>query len=167
MNADLRWGRAWVYGDDINTDVLAPGAYLKGTVEEMAKHCLEAIEPSFVSEVRDGDVVVGLENFGIGSSREQAPLSLAMLGVQAVLAKSFARIFYRNAFNLGLLALVCADAGRIAKGDELRINAAAGTVENRTKDENYTCLPVPPHLMEIISDGGLMPHLKKKLGVRP
>ena len=167
MNADLRWGRAWVYGDDINTDVLAPGAYLKGTVEEMAKHCLEAIEPSFVSEVRDGDVVVGLENFGIGSSREQAPLSLAMLGVQAVLAKSFARIFYRNAFNLGLLALVCADAGRIAKGDELRINAAAGTVENRTKDENYTSLPVPPHLMEIISDGGLMPHLKKKLGVRP
>ncbi len=162
-----RWGRAWVYGDDLNTDVLAPGAYLKGSVEEMAKHCLEAVDPSFVSDVRDGDIVVGLDNFGIGSSREQAALSLSMLGVQAVLAKSFARIFYRNAFNLGLPALVSKDAGRIAKGDELGIDAAAGTVKNRTKNESYTCEPVPPHLMAIISDGGLMPHLKKKFGGRP
>lgn len=161
-----RWGRAWVYGDDVNTDVLAPGAYLKGTVEEMAKHCLESVEPTFVADVRDGDVVVGLENFGIGSSREQAALSLLMLGVQAVLAKSFARIFYRNAFNLGLPALVCKDAAKIAKDDELRIDAAAGTVENRTKNETYACEPVPPHLMAIIGDGGLMPHLKKKFGGR-
>ena len=120
-----------------------------------------------MSDVRDGDIVVGLDNFGIGSSREQAALSLSMLGVQAVLAKSFARIFYRNAFNLGLPALVSKDAGRIAKGDELGIDAAAGTVKNRTKNESYTCEPVPPHLMAIISDGGLMPHLKKKFGGRP
>ncbi len=157
-------GRAWVYGDDINTDALYPGAYLKGSVEEAAKHCLEAIDPTFVPEVKKGDIVVGGENFGIGSSREGAAEVLMMHGVPVVLAKSFARIFYRNAFNLGLIALVCKDTGRISKGDELSVDAAGGTVENKTKGETYTCEMVPPHLMEIVNDGGLMGHLKKRFG---
>ena len=156
-------GHAWVYGDDINTDLLYPGAYLKGSVEDAAKHCLEAIDPTFVAEVKEGDIVVGGENFGIGSSREGAAEVLLMHGVPVVLAKSFARIFYRNAFNLGLVALVCKDAGRIDKGDELSVDPAAGTVENVTKGESYTTEPVPAHLMEIVADGGLMPHLKKTL----
>ena len=157
-------GHAWVYGDDINTDVLYPGAYLKGAVEEAAKHCLEAIDPTFVPNVKKGDIVVGGENFGIGSSREGAAEVLLMHGVPVVLAKSFARIFYRNAFNLGLVALVCKETDRIAKGDELNVDPAAGTVENKTKGETYSCETVPPHLMEIVNDGGLMPHLKKRFG---
>lgn len=157
-------GQAWVYGDDINTDVLYPGAFLKGEPEEAAKHCLEAIDPTFVPNVRKGDIVVGGENFGIGSSREGAAQVLLMHGVPVVLAKSFARIFYRNAFNLGLVALVCKDTDRISKDDELNVDPAAGTVENITKGETYTCEMVPPHLMEIVNDGGLMPHLKKRFG---
>lgn len=157
-------GQAWVYGDDINTDVLYPGAFLKGEPEEAAKHCLEAIDPTFVPNVKKGDIVVGGENFGIGSSREGAAQVLLMHGVPAVLAKSFARIFYRNAFNLGLVALVCKDTDRISKDDELNVDPAAGTVENITKGETYTCETVPPHLMEIVNDGGLMPHLKKRFG---
>ena len=157
-------GAAWVYGDDVDTDALSPGLYLKGTVEESSKHCLEAIDPSFAPNVKKGDIVVGGENFGIGSSREQAAENLLMLGVPVVLAKSFARIFYRNAFNLGLVALVCKDVDRIDKGDEIAVDAAAGTVENKTKGETYTSETVPPHLMEIVHDGGLMPHLKKRFG---
>jgi 3-isopropylmalate/(R)-2-methylmalate dehydratase small subunit len=157
-------GRAWVYGDDINTDVLYPGLYLKGPIEEAAKHCLEAIDPTFVPQARKGDIVVGGENFGIGSSREQAAEVLLMHGVPVVLAKSFARIFYRNAFNVGLVALVCKDTDRISKGDEIIVDAAAGKVENKTKGETYSCETVPPHLMEIVSDGGLVPHLKKRFG---
>ncbi len=156
-------GHAWVYGDDINTDVLGPGAYLKGPVEEMAKHCLEAIDPTFVANVKAGDVVVGGQNFGIGSSREQAAQCLLMLGVPVVLAKSFARIFYRNAFNLGLVALVCKDVDKISKNDELKVDPAAGTVENVTKGETYQCEMVPEHLMTIVADGGLLEHLKKQL----
>jgi 3-isopropylmalate/(R)-2-methylmalate dehydratase small subunit len=156
-------GAAWVYGNDINTDVLAPGAYLKGSVEEMAKHCLESIDPDFATTVAPGDIVVGGDNFGIGSSREQAAQSLSILGVNVVVAKSFARIFYRNAFNLGVIPLVCEDAGKVQKGDELRIDAEKGKVENLTRGETYACETVPPHLMEIVRDGGLLPHLKKKL----
>ena len=107
--------------DDVNTDVLAPGAYIKGPLEELAKHCLESIDPGFAPGARPGDVVVGGENFGMGSSREQAAIALKMLGVSAVLAKSFAGIFYRNAFNLGLPAVVCADTDRINAGDELEL----------------------------------------------
>ena len=156
-------GTAWVFGDDIDTDSLAPGLYLKGSMEEMAKHCLEAIDPTFAAESKEGDFVVADENFGIGSSREQAAQCLSILGVNVVLAKSFARIFYRNAFNVGVVPLVFKDADKIKKGDRLRVDAAAGTIENLTRNETYTCDTVPPHLMEIVADGGLMPHLKKKL----
>lgn len=155
--------RAWVFGDNIDTDVLAPSAYMKSSVEEIAKHCLEAVDPAFAACARAGDAFVAGENLGIGSSREQAPQALLLLGIRVLLAKSFARIFYRNALNLGLPALVCRDTDRIRQGDALRIEPHAGTVENLTTSETLTCEPLPAHLLDMIADGGLLAHLKKKL----
>lgn len=156
-------GRAWVFGDDIDTDALAPGTYLKGSVEELSKHCLEVVSPTFATKVRPGDVVVGGMNFGIGSSREQAAQALKLLGVEAVIAGSFGGIFQRNALNLGLPALVCDSAGRIRHGDHVRVDAKTGRVENLTRDETYDCESLPGHLLAMIADGGLIPHLEKRL----
>jgi 3-isopropylmalate/(R)-2-methylmalate dehydratase small subunit len=155
--------RAWVFGDDIDTDVLAPGRYMKLPIEEIAQHCLEAVDPSFAPSVRHGDVVVGGRNFGAGSSREQAAGALKALGVAAVIAPSFAGIFYRNALNLGLVALVCAEAGRIRAGDAIAFDAEAGRIENRTRGETLACEPIPAHLMAMVRDGGLLAHLEKRL----
>jgi 3-isopropylmalate/(R)-2-methylmalate dehydratase small subunit len=155
--------RAWVFGDDIDTDVLAPGRYMKLAIEEIARHCLEAIDPSFAANVRPGDVVVGGRNFGAGSSREQAAGALKALGVAAVIAPSFAGIFYRNALNLGLVALACAEAGRIRAGDAIAFDAEAGRIENRTRGETLACEPIPAHLMAMVRDGGLLAHLEKRL----
>jgi 3-isopropylmalate/(R)-2-methylmalate dehydratase small subunit len=160
-------GRAFVFGDNVDTDTLAPGLYMKKPIEEMARHTLEALDPSFAGSVRAGDVVVGGDNFGMGSSREQAVMTLRRLGVAAVIAKSFAGLFFRNALNLGLPALVCADAGKIRAGDRLAIAPEEGRIENLTKNETYPCEPIPPHLVEMIRDGGLLPHLEKKLKRRP
>ncbi len=159
MNAP---GRAWVYGDDINTDLLAPAAYLKGSMEDLASHCLEGLDADFAACAREGDIFVAGENLGIGSSREQAPQALQMLGIRTVLAKSFGRIFYRNALNLGIPTLVCPHAGRIRNGDQLRVDAAAGVVHNLSTGEDLACEPLPDHLLEMVGDGGLIPHLKKK-----
>jgi 3-isopropylmalate/(R)-2-methylmalate dehydratase small subunit len=159
----IECNRAWVFGDNIDTDVLAPSAYMKSSVEEIAKHCLEAVDPAFAASVRAGDAFVAGENLGIGSSREQAPQALLLLGIRVLLAKSFARIFYRNALNLGLPALVCRDTDRIHQGDVLRIEPHAGTVKNLTTGETLKCEPLPGHLLDMIADGGLLPHLKKKL----
>lgn len=156
-------GRAWVYGDDIDTDVMAPSAYLMKPADEVVRHCMEAVDPAFAKSVATGDVFVAGENLGVGSSREQAPLNLQALGIRYVLAKSFGRIFYRNALNLGLPALICKETGRISKGDELRIDPVEGRVENLTTGETLECEPLPPHLVAMIQDGGLIPHLKKKL----
>ena len=156
-------GRAWVFGDDIDTDVLAPGLYIKGPIEELARHCLENVDPSFAANVKPGDVVVAGKNFGMGSSREQAADALRHLGVVAVLARTFAGIFYRNALNLGLLALVCTDTGRIRQGDRLAVDAEAGVVRNLTTGESCACEPLPAHLMQMVRDGGLVPHLERKL----
>jgi 3-isopropylmalate/(R)-2-methylmalate dehydratase small subunit len=161
-----RGGRAWLFGDDINTDALAPGLYMKGPIEEMARHCLETIDPGFAAAARPGDVVVGGRNFGMGSSREQAAEALRHLGIAAVVAISFAGIFYRNALNLGLLAVVCAESARIRPGDRLRIEAERGMVSNLSTGDSYACEPLPAHLLEMVGDGGLMPHLKKKLAKR-
>ena len=156
-------GRAWVYGDDINTDLLAPAVYLKGSMEELASHCLEDLDADFAASVVEGDVFVAGENLGIGSSREQAPQALQILGIRTVLAKSFGRIFYRNALNLGISTFVCAQADRIRAGDRLRVDASAGIVHNLSTGETLPCEPLPDHLMEMLADGGLIPHLKKKL----
>ncbi|MDH3580160.1 MAG: 3-isopropylmalate dehydratase [Hyphomicrobiales bacterium] len=155
-----RAGKAWVFGDNIDTDQLAPGAYLKGSLEELLPHCLEAVDPEFAGKVESGDIVVGGRGFGIGSSREQAAQALQMLGVAAVIAPSFGGIFYRNALNFGLLALVCGQAGEVAQGDRLEVDPQAGKIRNLTWDENYACEPIPAHLLAIIQAGGLVPFLE-------
>ena len=157
-------GRAWVYGDDIDTDLMAPSAYLMKPADEVVQHCMEAMDPAFAKSVGIGDVFVAGKNLGVGSSREQAPQNLQALGIRYLLAKSFGRIFYRNALNLGLPALVCNDTDRISKGDELKIDPVSGRVENLTTGETLECEPLPEHLVEMIRGGGLIPHLKKKLG---
>lgn len=155
--------RAWIFGDDIDTDALAPGKYMKFALDEIARHCLESVDPAFASGVRPGDVVVGGRNFGLGSSREQAAGALRHLGVAAVVATSFAGLFYRNALNLGLPVLACPAAARIRAGDALRVDAEAGRIENLTTGETLACEPIPAHLMAMVRDGGLLPHLEKRL----
>jgi 3-isopropylmalate/(R)-2-methylmalate dehydratase small subunit len=158
--------RAWVFGDDIDTDVLAPGRYMKSNIPEIATHCLEAVLPTFASSVRKGDVIVAGRNFGTGSSREQAPAALKHLGIAALLAESFAGLFYRNSLNLGLPALVCPQAKRIRRGDELKIDFDESKVLNLTTGETLAFEPIPAHLMEMVRDGGLLAHLEKRLKCR-
>jgi len=155
--------KAWVFGDNVDTDAIAPGRYMKLGIEEIASHCLESVSPSFASSVEKGDFVVGGRNFGAGSSREQAPEALKHLGVAVLVAQSFAGLFYRNAINLGLPALACAQAKRIRQGDLLKVDPLGGTIENLTTGETLECEPIPPFLMSIIRDGGLLPHLEKRL----
>lgn len=156
-------GRAWVFGDNVNTDLMAPARLLKRPVAEYAAHCMEALQPKFASEAQRGDIVVGGVNFGCGSSREQAPESLKYLGVAAVVAKRFARTFYRNAMNIGLPAIVCAEADRIAQGARLNISIAGGVIEDAGTGRTYRCEAVPPHLLAMLNDGGLIGHLEKRL----
>jgi len=158
--------KAWVLGDNIDTDVLAPGRYMKLGIEEIARHCLEAVSPSFSSEVKPGDIVIAGRNFGCGSSREQAPAALKHLGVSALIAESFAGLFYRNALNLGLPALVCGDARRIRDGNELRLDFQKSELVNLTTGEELAFEPIPEHLLEMVRDGGLLPHLEKRLKCR-
>jgi 3-isopropylmalate/(R)-2-methylmalate dehydratase small subunit len=158
--------RAWVFGDDIDTDVLAPGRYMKAEVAEIAKHCLEAIDPSFASSVKAGDILVAGRNFGAGSSREQAPAALRHLGIAALVAESFAGLFYRNSLNLGLAALVCRDAKRIRNGDEVKIDYEKDEILDLTTRETFAFEPSPGHLMEMVRDGGLLPHLEQRLKCR-
>ena len=155
--------KAWVFGDNLDTDVIAPGRYMKFGIEEIAKHCLESIDPRFVMDVKPGDAVVAGRNMGVGSSREQAPEALKHLGVSVLIAESFAGLFYRNAINLGLPAVACPQAKRIRQGDELEVNLARGKIRNRTTGETLDCEPIPAFLMTIIDDGGLLPHLEKRL----
>ena len=161
-----RPGRAFVFGDNVDTDALAPGLYMKGPIEQLSQHCLESLNPAFSRTVRSGDFVVGGENFGMGSSREQAAMVLRQLGVAAVIAKSFAGLFFRNCLNLGLAPLECPDAGRIRPGDELAVDPVAGQIVNRMQGQTYTCVPIPAHLLQMVQDGGLLPHLEKKLKIQ-
>lgn len=153
-------GRAWIFGDGIDTDVLAPGSLMKLPARELATHCLTSVRPEFAAQVQDGDFVVAGEAFGVGSSREQAAISLKLLGVRAVIARSFARIFFRNAFNVGLPALVLRDTVRIADGDRLRLDLRAGRLENVSSNEILQVQAAPEHLLRIVDAGGLMPYLR-------
>ena len=153
-------GRAFVFGDNIDTDVLAPGYLMKLPAEELARHCLEAVDSTFASTVQPGDFVVAGANFGLGSSREQAAVSLKMLGVSAVIATGFARIFYRNALNLGLPALFCDAAGSIRAGDRLEVDPVAGQIINHTRNQTLAARPIPAHLMDMVRAGGLVAQLK-------
>ena len=154
---------AWVFGDNVDTDVIAPGRYMKYGIDEIARHCMDALEPAFAASVRKGDVVVAGRNFGAGSSREQAPEALKHLGVAALIAESYAGLFYRNAINLGLPALVCAQAKRIRAGDDITVDLDAGRIDDRTSGETLAAEPVPAFLLQIVRDGGLLAHLEKRL----
>lgn len=157
--------RIWKFGDQVDTDLLAPGRYMKGTIDELAAHCLEAIRPEFASQVKPGDLVVAGIGFGIGSSREQAAQALKHLGVGAVIATGAARIFYRNAINLGLPVLVSPDAGKLLDGAMVQFDLASATVSNEDGAPLVKCDPLPDFLLEIVRDGGLIPNLKKRLAV--
>jgi 3-isopropylmalate/(R)-2-methylmalate dehydratase small subunit len=155
-------GRAFVFGDDIDTDLLAPGALMKLPPDQLAQHCLSAIAPHFAKEVKQGDFVIAGRNFGLGSSREQAAVSLKILGVGAVIAGSFARIFYRNAINLGLPAITIPPDAVIHDGDRLTLDLAGGQLSNLTRQQTYQFGAIPSHLMTMMNDGGLIPHLKRR-----
>ena len=155
-------GTAFKFGDDISTDLIIPGRFLhlRSNLPELAKHVLEDADPTFVRRVKPGDFVVGGSNFGLGSSREHAPLVIKMTGVSAILAKSFARIFFRNAINIGLPVLVC-DTDNINDGDELEIDLGRGTVRDLTNGANLTFSPIPDIMLRILNEGGLVPYIQK------
>lgn len=161
-------GRAWVYGDDINTDVIFPGRYLHiFEASEMAKHAMEDLDPEFRNNAQKGDVVFGGTNFGCGSSREQAVTCLKFAGVEAIVAKSFSRLYYRNAINQGLPILQSVEAVEVTRtGDEVEIDFENGVIKNLTKDKEFTTPPLPEFVMGIIRSGGLIPHLKKELKMK-
>lgn len=158
-------GRVHRYGDNVNTDVIIPARYLTSSeVDVLAAHCMEDLDPEFVGRVQAGDIVVGGENFGCGSSREHAPLAIKGAGVSCVIAASFARIFFRNAINVGLPVLVCPAAAAQARvGDELRVDLARGRIENLTRGSEHQAEPFPGFLREIIAAGGLIPYTRKRL----
>lgn len=158
-------GNAHRYGRDIDTDVIIPARYLTTTVpEELAKHCLEDLDPTFASKVQPGDILVAEENFGCGSSREHAPISIKAAGVSVVIAKSFARIFYRNSINIGLPIMECPEAvDGIKAGDRVAVDADTGTIRNLTTGKEFQAQPFPPFIQEIIEYGGLIPRTKAKL----
>jgi 3-isopropylmalate/(R)-2-methylmalate dehydratase small subunit len=155
-------GRAFVFGDGIDTDVLAPGAYMKRPIEELAQHCLEAIDPSFASSIQKGDMVFAGRGFGMGSSREQAVQALKVLGCGAVFAEGFARIFFRNAINLGLPAISIASRNFANTGDQIEFDLSSARLRNLTQQTELQADALPPFLLEILSDGGLMENLAKR-----
>lgn len=155
-------GRAHCFGDDVNTDYIISGKYKFKTLDmkELARHVMEDLDPEFYAKVRPGDFIVAGSNFGCGSSREQAPLAIKYAGIGAVLARSFARIFFRNAINTGLPVVEC-DTGGIRPGDELVVDLERGVVLNRTRNLEIPVRPLPPVMLRILADGGLAAHFKK------
>ena len=151
-------GKAWKFGDDVNTDEIIPAIYLD-TVDpkEMATHCMEGIDPDFIEKIATGDIIVADKNFGCGSSREHAPISIKAAEISCVIAKSFARIFYRNSINIGLPILECAEAAKsITEGDQIEVDLASGPITNLTKNETYKAQPFPEFMQQIMAAGGLM-----------
>jgi 3-isopropylmalate/(R)-2-methylmalate dehydratase small subunit len=155
-------GRAFKFGDSISTDHIIPGRYahLRSNLPELAKHVLEDADPTFVSRVKPGDFIVAGNNFGLGSSREHAPLVIKMAGVRAILAKSVARIFFRNAINLGLPVLIC-DTDKINDGDELEVDLTGGVVRDVTNGNQLTFGKIPEVMLRILDEGGLIPYIQK------
>lgn len=165
MNDMIFEGSAHKYGRDVDTDVIIPARYLKTTdPAELAAHCMEDIDADFLTRVKPGDIMVAEENFGCGSSREQAPVAIKAAGVSCVVAVSFARIFYRNAINIGLPILVCPEAARdIRSGDRLRVDLERGEVNNLTQEKVYQAERFPEFMQRIVEAGGLMAHVKNRM----
>lgn len=154
----------WKFGDNIDTDVIIAARYLNTSEPALlAKHVMEDADPSFSSKVGKGDIIVAGENFGCGSSREHAPIAIKAAGVDIVIAKSFARIFYRNAFNTGLLILECKDTDKIAEGDKLEVSLDNGSIKNLSKNEEYKFEAMPEFMQELVKAGGLINYAKKSL----
>ncbi len=158
-------GRAWVYGDNVDTDVIIPARYLNTSdPQELAKHCMEDIDENFVKKIKKGDMIVAGYNFGSGSSREHAPIAIKASGISCVIAKSFSRIFYRNAFNMGLPIFESVEAAdNIKDEDEIEIDADKGEIRNLTTDRVYKATPIPDFMQELINSGGLFGYAKKLL----
>ncbi len=157
-------GKVWNFGKDIDTDLIIAARYLNTSVpEELAKHVMEDADPEFVNKMQAGDIIVAGENFGCGSSREHAPIALKAAGVAAVIAPTFARIFYRNAFNMGLPIFELPESAEITEGQSVKIDMDAGTITNLTTNKTYKFTPIPPFMQELISAGGLMNFAKKEV----
>lgn len=156
-------GKVIKYGDNIDTDVIIPARYLNTWLpEELAKHCMEDIDKEFVNKVQAGDIMVGGANFGCGSSREHAPIAIKASGISCVIAKDFARIFYRNSINIGLPILECAEASEdIDEGDEVSVDFDTGVITNKTKNKTYQSVAFPEFMQGIINAGGLVEYIKK------
>lgn len=168
MSNKVMKGKAHLFGADVDTDAIIPARYLvTSEAAELAKHVMEDADPEFPKKVAPGDVIVAQKNFGCGSSREHAPIAIKGAQVSCVIAKSFARIFYRNAFNMGLPIFESARAAdSIAAGDSLEVDMNTGLIRNITKNETYQAAPIPPFMQQLIADGGLMASVKKKIGAK-
>lgn len=158
-------GRVWKFGDNMDTDVIIPARYLTTfNPAELARHCMEDADPGFPDKVTPGDIIVAGKNFGCGSSREHAPIALKGCGLSCVIAKSFARIFFRNAFNMGLLIFECPEVvDAVSGGDTLEIDADTGDIRLIEKNLSFAAQPIPPFMQELLADGGLIPHIMKKM----
>jgi 3-isopropylmalate/(R)-2-methylmalate dehydratase small subunit len=158
-------GTAWRFGDDVDTDAIIPARYLN-TIDpqELARHCMEDADATFAQRVKPGDIIVAGKNFGCGSSREHAPLAIKAAGVACVIAAGFARIFYRNAFNIGLPILESPEAAAATQsGDELEVDIGTGEIRNLTRGQLFHAHPIPPFMQELIKDGGLIKHVARQL----
>jgi 3-isopropylmalate/(R)-2-methylmalate dehydratase small subunit len=155
-------GRVWKFGDNIDTDVIIPARYLSSTDPVvLGEHCMEPLNPAFAKKVKKGDIIAGGFNFGCGSSREHAPIAILALGIPLIIAKSFARIFYRNSFNKGLALLEADIFDEIEEGEEIEVDITTGVIKWRTREAKAK--PIPPFMVELINEGGLINHLRKKL----
>jgi len=165
-------GKAWKFGADIDTDQIIPARYLNTSdPKELAKHCMEDADPEFVKKMKPGDIIVADKNFGCGSSREHAPIAIKTAGISCVIAKSFARIFYRNSFNMGLPIVECPEAADVIKeGDEVEVDLGSGEIKiiksqiSNLKSQIFHAQPIPPFMQELLNTGGLMEWVKKKIG---
>ncbi|MDR1961950.1 MAG: 3-isopropylmalate dehydratase small subunit [Gracilibacteraceae bacterium] len=157
-------GKAWKFGDNIDTDAIIPARYMNRTEpEHLAAHCMEDADPDFAGRARPGDVIIGGKNFGCGSSREHAPIAIKAAGLAAVVAESYARIFFRNALNIGLPIYECAEAVReIEAGDEVEVDPQSGVIRDRTKGTEYQARPLPPFMQDLIAAGGLVAYIRNK-----
>ncbi len=156
--------KVWKFGDNIDTDLIIAARYLStSNPEELAKHVMEDADPEFVNKVQAGDIIVAGENFGCGSSREHAPIALKTAGISAVIAKSFARIFYRNAFNMGLPIFELEESDAIQEGDSVKIDMQKGEITNETQNKTYKFTPIPPFMQELIASGGLINYAKEEI----
>lgn len=153
-------GRVHKYGSNINTDIISPPAYMELSIKEAAAYTMYPVDMEFAAKFRNGDILVAEHNFGSGSSRETAPLCLKECGVTVILAKSFARIFYRNAINLGILAIECPETDKIKDGNVIRVNLEEGRIWNVTQNETYLSAKMPEHILRLVNAGGLIPYIR-------